>query len=269
MSLDTQVKTAVRELLPKHYQVPVKYFLNKLQGHLEDEMNLLELLVHRQNLVIDVGGNRGNYAYRLWKLGAAVEIFEPNPACASVLSAWAAGKPRARVHQVALSNVSGKANLHIPVDHSGIEHDSSASIEHNNFSNAREHQVDLRTLDSYDFQDVQLIKIDVEGHEYSVIEGATETIRTSCPALLIEIEQRHTSRPIEDVFERVRRLGYSIHFLGSDGLTPFVKFDAVRDQAIGNFGNEKRLYINNFLFLHQTRLAAGEYQEILKNQGGQ
>jgi FkbM family methyltransferase len=96
-------------------------------------MKFLGYLVRSQDLVVDVGGNRGIYAYQFWKLGARVEVFEPNPACSRVLSAWAAGKAGVNVHSLALSSHAGSANLHIPIDESGIKHDSSASIENAGF----------------------------------------------------------------------------------------------------------------------------------------
>lgn len=47
--------------------------------------------------------------------------------------------------------------------------------------------VELRTLDSFGFDNVSLIKIDVEGYENEVLAGATQLIRASRPVILIEI----------------------------------------------------------------------------------
>ena len=160
-------KTHVRDLLPTRYQVPAKYWNGWLRGGLEPEMTFLSSLVKSHDRVVDVGGNRGIYAYRLWRLGARVEVFEPNPMCCRVLSAWALGKQSVHVHSVALSSRSGSANLHIPIDGAGVEHDASASIENTGLAHARDQLVALQTLDTYQFEDVSLIKIDVEGHEYN------------------------------------------------------------------------------------------------------
>jgi len=252
-----------RDLLPKNYQVPVKYWYCWLRGTLEDEMKILRLLVRNHERVIDIGGNRGVYAYKLWKLGARVEVFEPNPACVSVLSAWSAGKPDVNIYAAALSNCAGSANLRIPIDESGIEHDSSASIEHSGFARSHDELVPLQTLDSYRFEDVCLIKIDVEGHEYSVIEGAAATLISSRPALLVEIEQRHTGRPIGEVFEKIESHGYQGYFIGMNGMTTLDNFDVARDQAMEHLGIANGRYINNFLFLHRDRLAAGEYRALV------
>lgn len=262
----SNLKTYLRDLLPTKYQVPIKYWYGWARQSLEPEMKLLSLVVKSNDLVIDIGGNRGIYTYQLWRHGAKVEVFEPNPPCYSVLAAWALGKPNVNVHSVALSNRMGSANLHIPVDVSGVEHDASASIEHIDFAQARDQLVLLETLDKYQFEGVGLIKIDVEGHEYSVIEGAAKTIASSKPALLVEIEQRHIDRPIADVFEKIIAFGYQGFFMGLQGLTPLVSFDVSVHQSMENFGTGKALYINNFLFLHRSRVEREEYCDLLQRK---
>ncbi|MDO9010557.1 MAG: FkbM family methyltransferase [Gallionella sp.] len=258
------LKIFLRNLLPKKYQVPIKYWNDWQRGTLEEEMKILGLLVRTNDRVIDVGGNRGIYAYQFWKLGALVEVFEPNPICSSILKAWAVGKSAVRVHSVALSYCSGHANLHIPIDASGIEHDASASIENTGFALARDELVVLQTLDSFQFENVSLIKIDVEGHEFSVIKGAEQTIASSRPVLLVEIEQRHIVCPINEVFEKILGLGYQGFFMTRGKLTALENFEVARHQSMENFGGSKVEYINNFLFLHRDRLADEEYSGLLK-----
>ena len=257
------LKTSIRDMLPIGWQVPAKYWFGRLSGSLEPEMGLLGALVVERGRVVDVGGNRGIYAYQLWRLGTKVEIFEPNPTCCSVLHAWGARKLTVNVHSVALSSGAGTANLHIPIDGAGIEHDASASIENTGFNLARDELVQLQTLDSYGFEGVSLIKVDVEGHEYSVIEGAAATIASSRPALLIEIEQRHTDRPISAVFDKILAFGYQGYFLAAGRLQALTTFDVTRHQSMTQFGKEGGEYINNFLFLHSARLLAGEYRELV------
>lgn len=257
-----QFKTIVRNLLPVRYQVPAKYWFGAFSRGLEVEMKFLGLLVKPLDRVIDVGGNRSIYAYKLWRLGATVEVFEPNFTCLSVLTAWAKGKPTVHLHPVALSSHAGSANLHIPVDKMGVEHDASASIEHIGFEQSRNELVPLQTLDSFDFQGINLIKIDVEGHEYSVIEGAMTTIAASRPALLVEIEERHSSRPICEVFAKLQGLGYQGFFVEKGRITSLDKFKAVTHQSMANFDGGKGAYINNFLFLHRGRIANSEYGAV-------
>lgn len=262
------IKVLARDGMPRRYQVPAKYWFGVVNGTIEVEMGLLEKLVRPGDHVIDVGANRGIYTYRLWRLGARVEVFEPNPACLGVLTSWAAAKPRIAVHPVALSSQAGSASLRVPVDEAGIAHDASGSIEHGGFDRAREQSVAMRTLDSYGFTDIGFIKIDVEGHEHSVIEGAVATCAASRPALLVEIEQRHNSRGIGDVFARIAGLGYDGYFLAAGKLTALRDFDASRHQAPDRFGVANQTYVNNFLFLYRERVAAGRYEALLRGVAG-
>ncbi len=227
-------------------------------------MALLPYLARPGDRVVDVGGNRGAYAYRLSQLGAQVEVFEPNPACYGVLQAWAEGHPSVRVHPVGLSDHEGSIVLRIPIDESGVEHDASASMEPHCFSQAREQTVELRTLDGFNLERVTFIKIDVEGHEYSMLRGAMMTIKKWHPAVLVEIEQRHLQRPILDVFALLTDMGYRGWFMDGDILQSIDTFDLARDQAESAFGVAGQRYINNFLFLAPKRLTEPRYTQLVR-----
>ena len=247
-----RVKVAVREAIPAGLQVPLKYWVDRTRGRLEPEMRLLPDLIRTGERVVDVGGNRGSYAYAMARLGARVEVFEPNPACLRVLRAWAVGKDVA-VHDVGLSDHEGAIDLHVPVDAAGVEHDASASMEPHDFTNSHVRRVRLQRLDDHAFDDVSLVKIDVEGHESKVLAGAVDTLARNMPAILVEIEQRHLKCPIEDVFQQVQSLGYEGYFLDRGGLWPLSRFDPERDQAASSFARPGARYINNFLFLDAER----------------
>jgi len=60
--------------------------------------------------------------------------------------------------------------------------------------------VKVKTLDSYNFQDVDIIKIDVEGFEYDVLLGATDTIDRCKPVVQVEM-----------VYGQPHRFGHSVH----------------------------------------------------------
>jgi FkbM family methyltransferase len=257
------LKSAVRDAIPLRLQVPIKYWYGLARGQSEAEMALLPDLVMRGSHVADIGGNRGIYAYRLWKLGAKLEVFEPNPDCARVLRSWASGADGVAIHPVALSSEQGSATLHVPVDEAGVEHDSSASIEAVEEGTYRDIEVPLRSLDSFGFADLDFIKIDTEGHEMSVIEGAKSTIQSSQPAMLIEIEQRHNRKtPISVIFEHITGLGYRGFFLRGRQLVPLGQFDVERDQSLHSFEANDGRYLNNFLFLSAIRLQAGNYRSL-------
>jgi FkbM family methyltransferase len=73
--------------------------------------------------------------------------------------------------------------------------------------------VQIRTLDSYELENVSVIKIDVQGYEPFVLDGGRETILRNKPYIFIEIEppqlEIYDFSP-SDVFRRLEELGYTV-----------------------------------------------------------
>ena len=67
----------------------------------------------------------------------------------------------------------------------------------------------VRTLDSFEFDGVSFIKIDVEGFEINVLKGAMQTIQKSKPVMIIEIWDRMYEYSMsQDVFKELGEMGY-------------------------------------------------------------
>ena len=79
-------------------------------------------------------------------------------------------------------------------------------------------RAELRSVDSFGFARVSLLKIDVEHYENEVLAGAVETIRRNRPAILIEImggEDYATASPavrerIHATWDRLETLRYTV-----------------------------------------------------------
>ena len=108
--------------------------------------------------------------------------------------------------------------------------------------------ISVRTLDEFAIPNVGFLKIDVEGLELDVLEGAIKTISRDRPAMLIEIEQRyHPERSITDIFDRLGALGYRGYFVLNRRLHSIAHFDVHRMQTALHDSSPD--YVNNFLFL--------------------
>jgi len=78
--------------------------------------------------------------------------------------------------------------------------------------------VKINTLDSYNFQDVDIIKIDVEGFEYDVLLGATDTIERCKPVVQVEMvygQPHRFGRSVHDILKFFEDRGYKMTL--SDG----------------------------------------------------
>ena len=240
--------TILKQMIPKRLRLPFLYFRLKITGCLDVEMKVLRSERPTCRRAIDVGANVGIYSYFFSTFSERVDSFEPVRQISSMLEAYAHRCYKVKFHNVGLSNRVGKFNLYYPYINSakdpnwGLASLTSPSVDCGSLL------VDVRRLDDYRFTDVDIIKIDVEGHEMDVVLGAVETIRRDRPILLIEIEQRHLNRPISDVFDCITNLGYLGGFYRGERFMPLNDFLYERDQEPYLKDIYNSAYINNFIF---------------------
>lgn len=236
--------------LPLSLQLPSRYYYSKFTKKLEPEIQYLQALVGSSARAIDVGANRGHYTFALSQLCEAVEVFEPQQWAIAMIQAY--GADHIHCHNVGLSAQNGNLDLHIPTRANTVALDALASFRPLKEPH-RSIQVPVRRLDDYQFDDVSFIKIDVEGYEYEVLEGAKETILRCQPNLLVEIEQRHLQdRRMEDVFEKILAFGYRGMFLHRGCFRPLAEFayEQYQKPFLNEINQNRRVsdYVNNFIF---------------------
>jgi FkbM family methyltransferase len=153
----------------------------------EPELAMLAKLVPRGGTAVDVGANQGLFSYALSYIADRVVAFEPNPDYAS-FARWML-RGRAEVHQLALSDASGRGTLYVPLSDDGMVLHFAGSLQrtHSQFRSMETHDVDIRTLDGFGLVDVRFIKADVEGNEREVLDGARATIARDRPTILLEL----------------------------------------------------------------------------------
>ena len=125
--------------------------------------------------VIDCGAWIGQWSL-MHRHAEHVEAFEPNPDILPLLEHNIQSCPQIHLHRTALSNQPGRTALRYE-SHTGTCH---------MWPEGHAQDIEVRTLDSYQFSDVDIIKIDVEGMEVPLLQGAEQTIRQSRPWILIE-----------------------------------------------------------------------------------
>ncbi len=157
----------------------------------EPELAALSALIRSGGTAIDVGANQGFYAYALAGIADRVIAFEPNPDYAAFARRMLRG--RAEVHQIALSNNSGHGILHVPISDRGVVLHLAGSLKrtHVQFRHELTYDVDVRTLDDlaaeFRLTDVTFFKVDVEGSEREVLDGALNIIKRDRPVILLEL----------------------------------------------------------------------------------
>jgi FkbM family methyltransferase len=135
--------------------------------------------------IIDVGAHKGAHTAHFLNMQAhSVVAFEPIRELATALLQYKTEYPQLIVHQVALSDASGRAKFTINrsiLGQSGLRAQRAHAP-----SDGLEIEVDLATLDSFNISDVDLIKIDAEGAELTILSGAEITIGASRPLIALE-----------------------------------------------------------------------------------
>ena len=88
-----------------------------------------------------------------------------------------------------------------------------------------------KKLDSIKLENkIGFIKIDVEGHELEVIEGALNTIKMNKPVLLIEIEERHSKRMVNESIKYIKNIGYNCYFEKNKELISVEKLKNINEE---------------------------------------
>jgi FkbM family methyltransferase len=221
----------------KHALVPgrcyIRYRAAKEWWKGEPEIRLLPSLIDRRRNAVDIGANKGTYSYFMARLAQQVYAFEPNPKMFAVLRRTAGRNVTAL--PLALSDRSGAATLRVPYGRKGVSNQGSSLSAAKPMENFIPLPVERRRLDDLGLGDIGFIKIDVEGHEREVLEGAAETIGRDRPTLLIEIEEAHTGVPLMQSIERVCTLGYDAYFVHGGGLQAIAALDPARHGYVFNF----------------------------------
>lgn len=193
--------------------------------------------------VFDVGANTGFYTLATLAVtpAATVHAFEP---VATITRALARNvdanglTPQVRINQCAVTQRSGPIALHVPHESWG-----NARLGADGFRGLEGHveEVAAVTLDDYaaehDVRRLDVLKIDVEGHEDAVLGGGRRLLRELRPAILCECLPELDA----GIFNRlVGELGYQPFHLRGAGP---VAVDSVAPDPAGRF--------NNYLLLPQ------------------
>lgn len=135
-----------------------------------DEAAIASIPLDRDSVVLDIGANIGVMTRIFGARAGHVHAFEPAPRALALLKENAPAN--CTIHAVAIGDRDGAAHI--------------AELEALDQSHLAERglEVPMRTVDSLGLEP-DLIKIDVEGFEPSVLRGATQTLKLG-PILMFE-----------------------------------------------------------------------------------
>ena len=238
------------EFFLKKTFVSQKYLLKKrlnraINKNYEKELSIIDKFSNQSKSAVDVGVYRGVYSYKLAQKFKHVYAYEPNPLIYPFLEKNLTKIVKnLTLSNYALSDSNGVVNLNIPNRSKSIFKNNveelfklgCASIHDENlFEGYKSIEVNKTTLDeTLKDTNIGFIKIDVEGHEREVVEGAKNLIKICKPVLLVEIEKRHNKKPVMETINFINQLGYSAFYCKNNELNSIEK--------LKNFDQEINFY---------------------------
>ena len=219
------------------YLDPIDRELISTQKYEESEINFLKKLFNSNNYeyFLDIGANCGYYSVKLATEFNDLKViaFEPNKEAFTKLRNTLKVNPKLRkrikINNFGLSNYSGQLEMTSLEKFGYLQSGGSTII------NEREKKIIKTKIFKCDFKIGKevlkfknkklVIKIDVEGHEFNVIEGLKELLKENKIILQIEIVKKSFKK--------------TDNFLNNIGYKSFNKFSG-RGQWISNF------YYKNF-----------------------
>ena len=160
----------------------------------QDEFDEVIEYISKRDVALDIGAHVGIWTIRLAEKFEHVHCFEPVPKHIECWHENIKDFNNVDMEDVALSDVEGTAMMKVP----NVTNTGMASLEfdgnfmppgrwvQSEWEEFPEIEVKTRPLDSYEFDQVDFIKIDVEWHEHKVIEGAMSTIQKFKPIIYLE-----------------------------------------------------------------------------------
>jgi FkbM family methyltransferase len=164
-------------------------------------------------LALDVGANIGNHSVYFDKLFSRVVAFEPNPLTFALLRFNAANGRHIEARNCGLGDVAGRFFMRDnPTNVGGVRIDPAAGESSTGIP------IEVRRLDECDLslENLQLIKLDVEGFEPHVLRGGLATLEQHRPVLLFEQHADEFAHGTSEAIELLRPLGYEFCWESQD-----------------------------------------------------
>jgi FkbM family methyltransferase len=193
------------------------------------ELSAKLLAEHTDGIVIDIGANLGSYVVPLAKQHPHLqfEAFEPQRIVYYQLCANTFLNRLSNVytHNVGLSSEQRVTSYVLPnyaeetnIGAFSIDFETRAKDYEVRSEGVTERMI-IIPLDSMQYEKVRLIKIDVEGHELSVLLGAEHTLReNNYPPIIFEAWTWKFPEKRQAVFAHLENLGYEITQIGQNNL---------------------------------------------------
>jgi FkbM family methyltransferase len=219
------------------YHTKFYYFVNdemicsslQIYGEYQQlELEFLLSILTPDSVVYDVGANVGYHTTAFASCAQQVISFEPNPQNFALLEQNTRDLERVTVYQAAVSNNQGPGYIGTfdPAVYGNFGH-MTMNAQGSGV------QVPCMTLDSVNHSPPDLIKIDVEGHEYEVLQGGVHLLKSRRPVIYYEAIETPN---LGDIYRMLTALDYRLYWV------------CIRNYNPNNFlGEQENIYLDSAL----------------------
>jgi FkbM family methyltransferase len=196
--------------------------LTRMRGkQYESTFRQFSHLLPDRGLVLDIGANLGVMSAYLAQKNSSWKIvaIEPIPLHVTVINRFLKYKQLINIEIVekAISDKDGWVEMKVPMEEGMLQH-GLASLEMQKDSVGELHQVHAITLDQlmeqYPKEVVIGIKIDVENHEWEVLQGGLQTIQKYQPIIMAELWDDLKK---QQCLHLLTSLGYRVMYVNMQG----------------------------------------------------
>jgi len=197
-----------------------QHIINNYNGD-ETILNLRVKYTKNNSSFIDIGANIGCHCVGLKQkipdYNVNIIAFEPQPYIFNILKYnMELNCNKYQYYKLGLSNEAKTIYMEMP-DYHTCKNPGGFALDLDGKDTSKT-SIEMVTLDSFKFENISLIKIDVEGLENQVLMGAYETIKKCKPVMIIEIlggtpienADDHNRNYILHTIHHIETLGYSV-----------------------------------------------------------
>lgn len=196
--------------------------------------------------VYDIGANKGQFLKQIlsFNFKGKVNCYEPIPSAARCLIDFTKQNANVRVFNFALSNSQGRQKFYITTDLASSSLLESSQIV--DYSSGRASIIDEIEVVVHRLDDLKHIfgdgernfmKIDVQGSELAVLEGARLTLK-NCVMVLIEVS-------LTELYAGQSKFDEVIAFMLAEGFKVLDLFDSFRSETDGSLLQADMLFVRN------------------------
>ncbi|MCB9361657.1 MAG: FkbM family methyltransferase [Flavobacteriales bacterium] len=173
-------------------------------------------LAKKSNVIFDIGANTGVFSIlaKAYSKNSEIHAFEPIQYNTAILNKNISLNNYTKIftNKIALSNSLGEATMFIKENE--VNYMNSVNLNRYGNDKVKEIKVPLETLHNYikknNIKEINLMKIDVEGHEIEVLLGMKEYLEKFKPSIFIEVLNNDMAKALNKLFKDIK---YEFYFI--------------------------------------------------------